>query len=86
MSEIQAESDEILTNTIVIHFYPNSWDLYKKVTKQVDGKDVEELYDPTVDTMLEEIGKLDRAVRRGPGRDRRAHRQLDERAGAERIW
>ena len=28
-SEIRAE-EEILTNTVVIHFYPNSWDLYKK--------------------------------------------------------
>jgi NitT/TauT family transport system substrate-binding protein len=58
VSEIKAESDEILTNTVVIHFYPNSWDLKKTVTKDVDGKTVEELYDPSVDLVLEEIGKL----------------------------
>ncbi len=56
-SEIRAE-DEILTNTVVIHFYPNSWDLYKKVTEQEGDKDVERLYDPNVDLILEEIAKL----------------------------
>ena len=58
VSEIKAESDEILTNTVVIHFYPNSWDLHYKVTKQINGKDVQELYDPSVDAILEEIAKL----------------------------
>ena len=58
VSQIKAESDEILTNTVVIHFYPNSWDLKKTVTKDVDGKTVEELYDPSVDLVLEEIAKL----------------------------
>lgn len=57
VSEIKAE-DEILTNTIVIHFFPNSWDLYKKVTKKEGDKDVEELYDPTVDLVLEEVAKI----------------------------
>jgi NitT/TauT family transport system substrate-binding protein len=57
VSEIRAE-DEILTNTVIIHFFPNSWDLYKKVTKQKDGKNVEELYDPGVDLVLEDIAKL----------------------------
>jgi len=55
---IQAEANEILTKTVVVHFFPNSWDLRKKVTKNVDGKDREELYDPNVDFVLEEIGKL----------------------------
>ena len=55
---IQAESNEILTKTVVIHFYPNSWDLAKKVTKNVDGKDIVELYDPNVDFVVEEVGKL----------------------------
>ncbi|MDM8005880.1 MAG: phosphate ABC transporter substrate-binding/OmpA family protein [Phycisphaerae bacterium] len=55
--EIKAE-DEILTNTVFIHFYPNSWDLHKKVTKKVEGKDVEQLYDPNVDFVLEDIAKL----------------------------
>ena len=56
-SEIRAE-EEILTNTVVIHFYPNSWDLYKKITEQEGDKDVERLYDPNVDLVLEEIAKL----------------------------
>jgi NitT/TauT family transport system substrate-binding protein len=55
---IQGEKDEILTKTIVIHFFPNSWDLTKKVTKNVEGKDVEELYDPNVNFVVEEVGKL----------------------------
>jgi NitT/TauT family transport system substrate-binding protein len=55
---IQAESAEILTKTVVIHFYPNSWDLFKKVTKTVDGREREELYDPNVDFVVEEVGKL----------------------------
>ncbi len=55
---IEAESSEILTKTVVIHFFPNSWDLKKKVINSVNGKDKEELYDPNVDFVLEEIGKL----------------------------
>ncbi len=49
---------EILTNTVFIHFYPNDWNLYKKVTRKKDGKDIEELYDPNVDFVLEDIAKL----------------------------
>ena len=46
---VQGEKDEILTKTVVIHFFPNSWDLNKKVTRTGDnGKEVEELYDPNV--------------------------------------
>jgi len=56
-TEIRGE-EEILTNTVVIHFYPNSWDLYKTVTRDEDGNAVESLYDPNVDNVLEEIGKL----------------------------
>jgi NitT/TauT family transport system substrate-binding protein len=55
---IQGEKNEILTKTIVIHFFPNSWDLNKKVTRNTDGKDVEELYDPNVGFVVEEVGKL----------------------------
>ncbi len=58
VQSIQAESGEILTKVVTIHFYPNNWDLYKKVTKQEGGKEVETLYDPNVDFVLEEIGKL----------------------------
>jgi NitT/TauT family transport system substrate-binding protein len=57
-STIQGEKDEILTKTVVIHFFPNSWDLSKKVTRTVDGKDVEELYDPNVNFVVEEVAKL----------------------------
>ncbi|MEP6914729.1 MAG: phosphate ABC transporter substrate-binding/OmpA family protein [Acidobacteriota bacterium] len=55
---IQGEKDEILTKTVVIHFFPNSWDLTKKVTRNADGKEVEELYDPNVGFIVEEVGKL----------------------------
>ena len=56
---MQGEKDEILTKTVVIHFFPNSWDLNKKVTRTGDnGKEVEELYDPNVAFVVEEIGKL----------------------------
>ena len=55
---IQAESDEILTKTVVIHFFPNSWDLRKMVTKTVDGVEKEVVYDPNVDFVVEEVGKL----------------------------
>jgi len=55
---VRGEKDEILTKTVVIHFFPNSWDLNKKVTRNAEGKEVEELYDPNVSFVVEEIGKL----------------------------
>jgi NitT/TauT family transport system substrate-binding protein len=55
---IQGESDEILTKTVVIHFFPNSWDLGKKITDTVDGKSTEKLYDPNATFVVEEIGKM----------------------------
>jgi hypothetical protein len=58
VTEIRAESDEILTQTIVIHFFPNSWDLHHKVTREIDGKQVEQLYDPNVDNVLEDVARL----------------------------
>jgi NitT/TauT family transport system substrate-binding protein len=57
-STVQAESNEILTKTVVIHFYPNSSDLHKKVVNQVDGQSHEDLYDPNVDFVVDEIGRL----------------------------
>jgi outer membrane protein OmpA-like peptidoglycan-associated protein len=57
-SSIQAESAEILTKTIVIHFFPNSWDLKKMVTKNVDGTDREEFYDPNWKAVVQEVGEL----------------------------
>ncbi|MCY2989187.1 MAG: OmpA family protein, partial [Planctomycetota bacterium] len=58
VGEIRAESPEILTNTVVIHFFPNDWDLHKKVARQVNGKSFEELYDPNADNVLEGVAKL----------------------------
>lgn len=55
---IRAESDEILTKTVVIHFYPNSWELDKKIVKKVDGKDKEVAYDPNAGFVIEEVGTL----------------------------
>jgi outer membrane protein OmpA-like peptidoglycan-associated protein len=55
---IQGESEEILTKTIVIHFYPNSWDISRMVTKTEGGKEKQELYDPNVGFVVEEVGKL----------------------------
>jgi ABC-type nitrate/sulfonate/bicarbonate transport system substrate-binding protein len=55
---IQGEAEEILTKTVVIHFFPNSWDLNKRVTKNVDGVDREVLYDPNAGFVIEEVGKL----------------------------
>jgi ABC-type nitrate/sulfonate/bicarbonate transport system substrate-binding protein len=56
---VQGEKEEILTKTVVIHFFPNSWDVSKKVTRTNDtGKEVEELYDPNVGFVVDEIGKL----------------------------
>jgi outer membrane protein OmpA-like peptidoglycan-associated protein len=42
----------------VIHFFPNSWDLNKKVTRNVNNKETEELYDPNVGFIVDEVGKL----------------------------
>jgi NitT/TauT family transport system substrate-binding protein len=57
-STVQAESDEILTKTIVIQFYPNSDDVEKMIVKTEAGKNAEVLYDPNVPAVLEEAGKL----------------------------
>jgi NitT/TauT family transport system substrate-binding protein len=58
VTEIEAESDEILANTITVHFYPNSDDPFKKITKDVDGKTTEVLYDPNIDLVLKDAGAL----------------------------
>ena len=55
---IKAESSEILTKTVVIHFFPNSWDMSKMIVKTVDDVDREVLYDPNADLVVQEIGKL----------------------------
>ena len=57
-STVQSESEEILTKTVVIHFYPNSYDLAKMIVKNEKGKTIEEMYDPNVNFVVEEVGKL----------------------------
>jgi len=58
LQAVRAEGEEILTNTVVLHFFPNSWDPYKTITRRIGDKDVEELYDPNVNNVLEEIAQL----------------------------
>jgi NitT/TauT family transport system substrate-binding protein len=55
---VQAESNEILTKSIVIQFYPNSDDIEKTIEKTQDGKTVQERYDPNAPFVVEEAGKL----------------------------
>ena len=68
----------------MIHFFPNSWDPFNTVSKTVNGKAVEERYDPNVENVLEEIAQLAgqfgtaRIIIEGP------HRQHDEGPGARR--
>lgn len=57
-AQTRAEREEVLTKTVVIHFYPNSWDLNKKITRKEGGKEVEELYDPNVQFVLDDVAKL----------------------------
>ena len=58
VAQIRAENEEILTKSIVIHFFPNSADLRKTLIRKIDGKDVEEPYDPQVDLVLDEAAAL----------------------------
>jgi NitT/TauT family transport system substrate-binding protein len=51
-------AEEVLTNTVSIHFYPNSWEIYKKITKDEDGKTIETEYDPKAKYVIDEIGRL----------------------------
>lgn len=58
VESIQAESGEILTKVVRIHFFPNSYEVHKTVTVTENGQTEERLYDPNVDFVLEEIGQL----------------------------
>ncbi|NMB75551.1 MAG: OmpA family protein [Myxococcales bacterium] len=58
VTAIKAESGEILTKTVVIHFFPNSFDLDMKVEKQEGEKKIQALYDPNVPFVLEEVGRM----------------------------
>jgi len=55
---VKAEGSEILTKVITLHFFPNSWDLRKKITVLQDGQQVEKLYEPNADAVLSEVGQL----------------------------
>ncbi len=55
---VRAEGSEILTKVVTLHFFPNSWDLNKKVTVRENGKDVERLYEENLDAVLTEVGRL----------------------------
>jgi NitT/TauT family transport system substrate-binding protein len=57
-SAIQGESAEILTKTVVIQFFPNSYDLAKTNERMVDGKIISEPYDPQIPFVVEEVGRL----------------------------
>jgi len=58
VATLNAEGSEILTKVVTIHFYPNSWDIDKKVIRREDGKDVEVPYDPNIEFVLAEVAKL----------------------------
>src|SRR5262249_891397 len=58
VGEIRGAEKEILTNTIIIRFAPNSWDLHKRITRKVDDKEVEELDGRNVEVVLDEVAKL----------------------------
>jgi len=53
--DVNVES-AVLTKTVTINFFPNSYDVSKKVAAKTGGGEV--LYDPNVDTTIEEIAKL----------------------------
>jgi NitT/TauT family transport system substrate-binding protein len=57
-SDVKAESEEIVSKPITINFDLNSFDLRRTITREVDGRMVQDLYDPSVDAKLEEIAKL----------------------------
>jgi NitT/TauT family transport system substrate-binding protein len=57
-SALQAESDAILTKTIVIQFSPNSSNLELKVQRAVGDRMVDELYDPNAPFVIEEAGRM----------------------------
>jgi NitT/TauT family transport system substrate-binding protein len=58
LQAVRAEGEEILTNTVVIHFFPNSDDPFSTVNRTINGKRVEERYDPNVENVLKDIAEL----------------------------
>jgi NitT/TauT family transport system substrate-binding protein len=58
LQTVKLEGEEILTNTVVVHFFPNSFDPMSTVERTINGKKVEERYDANVENILEEIAQL----------------------------
>ena len=81
---VQGEKDEILTKTVVIHFFPNSWDLNKKVTRtgrqRQGGRGA---LRPQRRVRHRGGRQARRAVWRRADRDRRPLGRVDARPGAE---
>jgi ABC-type nitrate/sulfonate/bicarbonate transport system substrate-binding protein/outer membrane protein OmpA-like peptidoglycan-associated protein len=57
IDEGEVAEKAFLTATHYIHFFPNSSEVSKTITRTVDGKDVEEQYDPNIDFVLDKIGE-----------------------------
>jgi NitT/TauT family transport system substrate-binding protein len=57
IDEGEIAEKSFLTATHYIHFFPNSSEIDKKIIRQVDGKDIEESYDPNVEFVLDKIGE-----------------------------
>ena len=68
IGKIRAESPEILTNTVVIHFAPNDWDLHKKKDNGIAVR-------PQRRQRARRRGQTRRHVRRGAGDHRGPHRR-----------
>jgi ABC-type nitrate/sulfonate/bicarbonate transport system substrate-binding protein len=58
VTEIAGAESPVLTQTVTINFSPNNWDLHFRITREKDGQQVEELYDPNVDNVLSDIAGL----------------------------
>ena len=78
---IRAEGDEILTKTVVIHFFPNSWDLHKKVTKRDRRQGRRGALRPQRRLRARGGRQARRPVRRRPASSSRATPTLDEGPG-----
>jgi ABC-type nitrate/sulfonate/bicarbonate transport system substrate-binding protein len=58
ISQQEVAEKAFLTTTHYIHFYPNSYDLYRRIVRtEADGQQVEGWYDPGVEIVLNKIGE-----------------------------
>jgi NitT/TauT family transport system substrate-binding protein len=59
VAQIKAENEEILTNTIVVHFAANNANpFFRFMQEQPDGAKIEAMADPNVDNVLKEAARL----------------------------